>query len=92
MLWRAAGPEQYERAMQHVKEVAEQFDPSAAPYLIPLAYRKRTLFKMDLAEAVYMAEIPHHAGGTLFLSPHRLADVPGGAAAPSGAESLFPGA
>jgi hypothetical protein len=26
-------------------------------YVIPLAYRKRTLFKMDLAEAVYISEL-----------------------------------
>ncbi len=48
---------QYESAMRQAKAVAEQFDPAAAQYLIPLAYRKRTLFKMDLAEAVYIAEI-----------------------------------
>jgi len=37
-------------------------DPSGAgregaPYVIPLAFRRRTLFKMDLAEAVYIAEL-----------------------------------
>jgi thymidylate synthase ThyX len=26
-------------------------------YLIPLAYRKRTLFKMDFAEVVYISEL-----------------------------------
>ena len=26
-------------------------------YLIPLAYRKRTIFKMDFAEAVYISEL-----------------------------------
>ena len=34
------------------KECAEK-----SRYLIPLAYRKRTLFKMDLAEAVYISEL-----------------------------------
>jgi thymidylate synthase ThyX len=29
----------------------------AAEYVIPLAYRKRTLFKMDLAEVVYISEL-----------------------------------
>ncbi|HZR31652.1 MAG TPA: FAD-dependent thymidylate synthase [Terriglobales bacterium] len=28
-----------------------------AEYLVPLAYRKRTLFKMDFAEALYIAEL-----------------------------------
>jgi thymidylate synthase ThyX len=28
-----------------------------AQYAIPLAYRKRTLFKMDFAEAVYISEL-----------------------------------
>jgi thymidylate synthase ThyX len=28
-----------------------------AQYLIPLAFRKRALFKMDFAEAVYIAEL-----------------------------------
>ena len=32
-------------------------DSSEAEYLIPLAYRKRTLFKMDFAEALYIAEL-----------------------------------
>jgi thymidylate synthase ThyX len=35
----------------------------AAHYLIPLAYRKRTLFKMDLAEAVYISELRTGTGG-----------------------------
>jgi thymidylate synthase ThyX len=30
---------------------------SPAQYLIPLAFRKRTLFKMDLAEVVYISEL-----------------------------------
>ena len=28
-----------------------------AQYVIPLAFRKRTLFKMDLAEAIYISEL-----------------------------------
>jgi thymidylate synthase ThyX len=31
--------------------------PSAATYLLPLAYRVRAVFKMDLAEAAYIAEL-----------------------------------
>jgi thymidylate synthase ThyX len=33
-------------------EAAEQ-----SQYVIPLAFRKRTLFKMDLAEAIYISEL-----------------------------------
>jgi len=32
-------------------------DAEAAEYVIPLAYRKRTLFKMDFAEVVYISEL-----------------------------------
>lgn len=39
-------------ASRHVDEASEQ-----AQYLIPLAYRKRTLFKMDFAEALYISEL-----------------------------------
>ena len=34
-----------------------------AQYLIPLAFRKRTLFKMDFAEAVYISELRTKAPG-----------------------------
>ncbi len=37
------------------REVAEADEQSQ--YLIPLAFRKRTLFKMDFAEAVYISEL-----------------------------------
>jgi thymidylate synthase ThyX len=39
-------------AARPVAEAAEN-----AQYLLPLAYRKRTLFKMDFAEVVYISEI-----------------------------------
>ena len=66
-------PEQYEaadarasyesamkRAVAAVQRLAER--PRAesaedAQYVIPLAFRKRTLFKMDFAEAVYISEL-----------------------------------
>jgi hypothetical protein len=35
----------------------------SAQYLLPLAYRKRTLFKMDLAEVVYISELRTGSGG-----------------------------
>jgi len=54
----------YDRAMQHtastVRKLSEGGGPEAAEnaqYAIPLAFRKRTLFKMDFAEAVYISEL-----------------------------------
>jgi thymidylate synthase ThyX len=37
--------------------------PQPAQYLLPLAYRKRTLFKMDFAEVVYISELRTGVGG-----------------------------
>jgi thymidylate synthase ThyX len=54
----------YDRAMQQtasaVGKLSESGGPEAAEnaqYAIPLAFRKRTLFKMDFAEAVYISEL-----------------------------------
>ena len=54
----------YKNAMQRAAEVHNQLasgkseDAEAlAQYVIPLGYRKRTLFKMDFAEAVYISEL-----------------------------------
>jgi thymidylate synthase ThyX len=42
-------------------EIGERSE--AALYLLPMAYRKRTLFKMDFAEALYIAELRSGAAG-----------------------------
>jgi hypothetical protein len=56
----------YAAAMTRASEAAHQIavqltqqgsDWCEAQYLMPLAYRKRTLFKMDFAEVVYMTEL-----------------------------------
>jgi thymidylate synthase ThyX len=54
----------YDAAMKHAATAAEQIArrPSEetsenSQYLIPLGYRKRTLFKMDFAEVVYISEL-----------------------------------
>jgi len=54
----------YEQAMRRSEEALEQLAKSAGPealqnsqYAIPLGFRKRTLFKMDFAEAVYISEL-----------------------------------
>jgi thymidylate synthase ThyX len=63
----AAGLEpRYQAAMQKVVHVCDQFGaegPHAGLYLLPMAFRKRTLFKMDFAEALYIAELRSGAAG-----------------------------
>jgi thymidylate synthase ThyX len=39
-----------------VRDLARR-DPESAQYAIPLGFRKRTLFKMDFAEAAYISEL-----------------------------------
>jgi thymidylate synthase ThyX len=51
----------YQQAMRRASDTAAGFGKSQgdaiAAYVLPMAYRKRTLFKMDFAEAVYVAEL-----------------------------------
>jgi thymidylate synthase ThyX len=54
----------FEAAMRRVQTAVEKLasgnSPEAAEnsqYAIPLAFRKRALFKMDFAEAVYISEL-----------------------------------
>jgi thymidylate synthase ThyX len=54
----------YESAMKRVDATVQKLSASGgeeaqqnAQYAIPLAFRKRTLFKMDFAEAVYISEL-----------------------------------
>jgi hypothetical protein len=57
---RAAYEGAMQRAASAVGKLAETGGPEAgenAQYAIPLAFRKRTLFKMDFAEAVYISEL-----------------------------------
>src|SRR5581483_10960510 len=50
----------YDRLMEHMVAVVDHLSRRGheaeenAQYAIPLAFRKRTLFKMDFAEAVYI--------------------------------------
>lgn len=45
------------RAIAACGQVSAAAGETAACYLLPMAFRKRTLFKMDLAEALYIAEL-----------------------------------
>src|SRR5262249_12142478 len=54
----------YEALMQRTRDAVEKMARSGASeaaenaqYAIPLAFRKRTLFKMDFAEAAYISEL-----------------------------------
>ncbi len=50
--------ERYAAAMRRAAEMAAELGAEDnGQYLIPLGYRKRTLFKMDFAEAVYISEL-----------------------------------
>jgi thymidylate synthase ThyX len=56
----------YHAAMHKVVEACEKLGsagPHANLYLLPMAFRKRTLFKMDFAEALYIAELRSGAAG-----------------------------
>lgn len=55
---------EYESVLQRVASAVSKIEASGSPeasqnaqYAIPLAFRKRTLFKMDFAEAVYISEL-----------------------------------
>ena len=61
---KAAGAGTYEAVMKLAASAVEELRAGAtseaeenAQYAIPLGYRKRTLFKMDFAEAAYIAEL-----------------------------------
>jgi thymidylate synthase ThyX len=52
----------YDAAMQKVRDAERRFRMPTGPegasdYMVPLAFRCRALFKMDLAEAVYISEL-----------------------------------
>lgn len=51
----------YDEVMQRtaasVEELAQRSAPENSQYAIPLGFRKRTLFKMDFAEVVYISEL-----------------------------------
>jgi thymidylate synthase ThyX len=54
----------YEAAMKRAEAAVEKLSASGgeearqnSQYAIPLAFRKRTMFKMDFAEAVYISEL-----------------------------------
>jgi thymidylate synthase ThyX len=62
----AALEPRYKSAMHKVLQAAEKLEraaPHASLYLLPMAFRKRTLFKMDFAEALYIAELRSGAAG-----------------------------
>ncbi len=62
--------QRYQATVQRARNTATQLAARKADearqqseYVIPLAFRKRTLFKMDLAEAIYISELRTGAAG-----------------------------
>ena len=62
--------DRYQGAMERARDTAAQLAAGESTeaeqqsqYVIPLAFRKRTLFKMDLAEAIYISELRTGAAG-----------------------------
>jgi len=60
----------YDAVMEQCRSTASQLSASnvaeaqeSSQYVIPLAFRKRTLFKMDFAEALYISELRTGAAG-----------------------------
>jgi thymidylate synthase ThyX len=60
----------YDSVMERARDAAAQLAARASEgaeeqsqYVIPLAFRKRTLFKMDLSEAIYISELRTGAAG-----------------------------
>jgi thymidylate synthase ThyX len=60
----AGALEKYKSAMDNASSTVTRLENSSVPearesaqYAIPLGFRKRTLFKMDFAEAVYISEL-----------------------------------
>ena len=45
------------RAVDMFNQLAAAPDPHASLYVLPMGFRKRTLFKMDFAEALYISEL-----------------------------------
>ncbi len=62
--------DRYDSVMERARDVAAELAARDAvgaedrsQYVIPLAFRKRTLFKMDLSEAIYISELRTGAAG-----------------------------
>ncbi len=56
----------YRAAMEQAGELAERLDeyrPGLGQYALPLAFRRRALFKMDWAELAYIAEVRTRPSG-----------------------------
>ena len=82
----------YQSAIAQAHHASARIAASTAPeaaqsalYLLPLATRCRSLFKMDFAEAQYIMRTALGTRRPLQLSPRRLGDVPGPEAPASGA-------
>lgn len=53
----------YKETMENVKEKIDELGFEIGRYLIPLGYRKRTLFKMNLRELIHIVNLRTNTGG-----------------------------
>ncbi len=67
--------EQYEAAMQAAFDAMRRLPEPAAHYLLPFGARSRFLFKMDFAEADYIARLRSRRERT--FQRHRKVALPG---------------
>ncbi len=86
----------YDAIMQRVINAVEQLSQSSSDeaeenshYAIPLAFKKRTLFKMDFAEVVYISELRTGPAGHTLLPQRRLRHVRSGGEKVSRAGKVF---
>ena len=80
--WPKPAPGRFQSAIEAAHAASAQIAASHAPeaaqsalYLLPLATRIRSLFKMDFAEAQYISELRSGTRRPLQLSPRSLGDV-----------------
>ena len=69
------GDERARDTVAHLAGLQYREAEEQSQYGIPLAFRKRTLFKMDFAEAALYQRVAHRSGGTLLVSQCRLRHV-----------------
>jgi len=81
-----------EAAVQKLSASGVEEAAQSAQYAIPLAFRKRTLFKMDFAEAVYISELRTTPAGHTSYRNVAYAMYESGCGEISGAGKVFQGA
>src|SRR5260370_16429292 len=79
------------RAADAAATLAKNHGETTSVYALPMAYRKRTLFKMDFAEAVYISELRTTPAGQLSYRNGAYGTCEGGGERYSALKHDFPG-